>query len=112
MAFVAVDGAKITCDAATLALGPPFPAPPGASPTSTVEGTCDVEVTGCSGSILTESDKKVGKNIIPFVARCSLTQNPFMPLLYLPCQPVINDKWEKTEDRFGDTNEPVLTESR
>jgi len=111
MALVAVDGAKISCSAATLALGPPFPVPPGASPTSTVEGTCDVEVTGCSDSILTTSDKEVGKNIIPFAANCRLIQNPFMPLLYLPCQPIINDKWEKTADSFGDTNEPILTEN-
>jgi len=98
--LVAVDGAKIMCPGA---IGPVI---------STVEGTCDVEATGCDGSILTESDKVVSTNIIPFVSPCKLRPFPkFMPLIHLPCQPIVNGEWKKTAQGFGDSNERILTEN-
>jgi len=99
--LVAVDGAKITCSGA---IGPVI---------STVEGTCDVEATGCNGSILTESDKEAITNIVPFVSLCKFRPFPFffMPLTHLPCQPIINDEWEKTTEEFGDINESILTQN-
>jgi len=97
MALVAVDGAKITC---TGVIGPVM---------STVEGTCDVQVTGCDDSILTKSDKEVDTNIKKFTGKCKFMYEKVGPIVInKQCDPVITADWRKTVPSFGDTNEPVL----
>lgn len=99
--LVAVDGATISCKGTMVD-----------TTRSTVEGTCDVEATGCDGSILTKSDKEVSTNIIPFSGACKFRPFPiFMPLIHLPCQPIINGEWRKTSKGFGDSGERILTEN-
>jgi len=98
--LVAVDGATITCSAT---MGPI---------TSIVEGTCDVEATGCNGSILTEHDREVDKNIIPFTGMCKRRPFPqFMPLTHLPCRPIITQKWKKTAKKAGNLDGRIVTEN-
>jgi len=99
--LIAVDGAKISCKGTKVDTA-----------RSTVEGTCDVQATGCNGSILTKSDKVVGTNIIKFAGKCKFLYEKVGPyIIYKKCSPIITTDWNNTSKGFGDTNEPILTEN-
>ncbi len=99
--LIAVNGAKTSCNGAVTQAA-----------RGEVLGTCDVEAAGCDDSILTESDKVVGVNIMPLPSNCK----------YLgggclggggkqPCLPIITTDWNNTASGVGDIDERILTEN-
>jgi len=100
--LLAVSGALIDCPHAMIR--PTF---------NKLVGTTDQEATGVANSILTETDSKVGENIMPFTCPCKKKPIYAFGVIagYEPCLPIISGKWQETVKGMNDATELTLTEN-